>query len=156
MSVDTTRLLAALRQVEVSGWRTGLRFEPAYMPRGYKFPLQGYVLTGTGAAMTEVAQRRWDKWGPWSSASYGPWQILYHAAADLGYGGHPCDLLREEVCRVWVEAKLHQISRRGARTLAEIADAWNSGTHRDGIVPHEYIRKVQAAYAALGREETPL
>ena len=99
---------------------------------------------------TAIAEQRWVKWGPWSSASYGPWQILYHAAADLGYDGHPCDLLRLDVCRPWVERLLHRIARQGARTLAEIADAWNSGTHRDAIVPQEYIRRLAAAYAAAG------
>lgn len=146
--IDVPRLLAAIRTVETADCPTGLRFEAAYMPHGYRFALQGWCVVGTGRALSSVAERRWVLWGAWSAASYGPWQILYHTAADLGYEGHPCDLLRVDVCQPWVERLLHRIARRGACTIEQIADAWNSGTHRDAIVPEEYIRSVVAAYAA--------
>lgn len=142
--IDVERLLRAIRQVETSGAPTGLRFEPAYMPRGYRLPLQGRELVGTGRSMSAVAEQRWVRWGPWSSASYGPWQILYHTAADLGYTDHPCDLLHAS--ESWVCALLRRIARQGARTLAEIGDAWNSGNFRDQNVPTEYIARLTRAY----------
>jgi len=40
------------------------------------------------------------------------------------------------------------IAGRGATTVGQFADAWNSGNHRDGIVPREYIAKVEQFYAA--------
>ncbi len=142
--IDGERLLRAIACVETSSHGPGLRFEPSWMPKGYHFPLQGRVLIGTGRSMSAVATTRWTRWGVWSSASYGPWQILYHVAADLGYDGHPCDLLHQS--EPWVRKLLQRIARSGARTIAEIADSWNSGNFRDKNVPAEYITKVQRAY----------
>lgn len=60
-------------------------------------------------------------------------------------------LLRKEICM----EKTNQRRRKkaipnltssadwcGAVTLEAIADSWNSGTHRDKIVPLDYIRKI--------------
>lgn len=143
--LDAGALLDAIRYVETAGGNWP-RLEPAWMPEGAVVWAQGRRVVGTGRQLTEIALARWHQWGPQAAASWGPWQLLYHTAADLGYDWPPFLLHDEDVSYRWVLKRLAQITERGAATLEEIADAWNSGTHRDGIVPETYIQKVRDAY----------
>lgn len=145
--IDVPRLLAAIAQVETSGGKNNCpRHEPAYMPKGARFTIQGHMVTGTGAAWNPIVQKRWDVWGLPSSASWGIYQQLFHAAADQGYAGPPWGLMEKATAQHWAEKQLTWLYTRGADTVEKLADAWNSGTHRDGIVPTAYIAKVAQAY----------
>lgn len=145
--VDIPRLLHAIAQVETSGGRNNWpRLEVAYMPTGQRYTVQGRLLTGTGTAWNAIVAARWGVWGLASAASWGPWQVLFHTAADRGYDGPPWDLMDTAISEIWVRRHLAYLQRRGAQTVEEFADAYNSGTHRDRIIPHAYIADVVAAY----------
>ena len=149
--LDIARLLRALAQVETSGARNNWpRLEVAYMPQGQKYTVQGRLLTGTGTAWNAVVAGRWTQWGLASAASWGIYQLLYHTAADRGYDGAPWELMAPEMSEIWVRRHLAYLQQRGAKTLEEFADAYNSGSHRDRIVPSTYIAKVVAAYQHAG------
>ncbi len=47
---------------------------------------------------------------------------------------------------VTVEWLNRKVIARGANTVAKIGDAWNSGSHKDKIVPTKYIAKLLKAY----------
>jgi hypothetical protein len=144
---DLERILRTIAAVESSGGRNNWpRLEPAYIPEGLEFTVQGRIVRGTGKLVNQVVRRRWDRWGLESAASWSPWQILYHTAADLGYEGMPHRLHDPDIARPWVERLVARIIARGATTPEQIADAWNSGTHKDNIVPHEYIEKFMKAW----------
>ena len=138
-------LLDAIQYVETGGGNWP-RIEIAWMPEGARVTVQGRVLTGTGRQCTALAAKRYHRWGPAAAASWGPWQLLFHTAADLGYKGPPHGLHSRHVSLPYVVLRLDQIAEAGASTVEDFADAWNSGTHRDSIVPGRYIRKLVAAY----------
>ncbi len=145
--IDGNALLIAIAMVETEGGRNNCpRFEVAYIPKGERFTVQGRVIEGTGACVNSIVLERWQKWGLASAASYGPWQILYHTAADRHYRGCPWGLWSQAGSRPFVVAQLERIVCKGARSIEEVADAWNSGNHFDQIVPHRYIAKVVAEY----------
>lgn len=148
--LDGDVLLEAIAHVESSGGANNWpRLEAAYMPKGVTVTAQGRLIFGTGACFNEIVRKRWLKWGVSSAGSYGPWQILYHTAADLGFAGAPWELWSPETVRMFVIARLRKIEKAGARTVEEFADAWNSGNFRDTIIPSVYINEVKAAYTAL-------
>jgi hypothetical protein len=145
--LDKELILAALAEKESSGGRNNCpRFEPAYIPVGERFTIQGRVIVGTGRGMSPVARQRWSMWGLASAASYSPWQILYHTAADLGYTGPPWDLWDPKVSRPWATLLLEKILSKGATTIEQVADAWNSGNFHDAVYPEGYIKSVAAIY----------
>ncbi len=47
---------------------------------------------------------------------------------------------------VMVEWLNRRVIARGADTVSKIGDAWNSGSHKDKIVPVKYIAKLLKAY----------
>lgn len=146
--IDIERLLRAIAAVESSGGANNYpRFERAYAPAGFTATIQGHTVKGTGRAWNHIVAKRWAEWGMASACSWGPWQILYHTAADLGYDGSPVDLWT--FSEPWVRKRLDKIMRKGAATVEEIADAWNSGTHTDSITVPEYRAKVLAAYDSV-------
>lgn len=140
--IDIPAFLDAIAAVESSS-SNGLRFEPSYMPKGTTFWVQGRLLTGTGRNVNAVVAERWSRWGIWSAASYSPWQILYHVAADRGFPGSPTDLLDPAIARPWVEAQISHLISRGRTDLLSLASAWNAGL--GGSAP-EYARKVSSFY----------
>lgn len=150
--INETALLGAIMDVESSGGVNNCpRFERAYMPAGFRCTVQGLNIVGTGRNYNELVKSRWSVWGLASSASYSPWQILYHTAADAGYGGAPWLLWDPAIAIEWVKRSLQfKINRQKLTTVAEIADAWNSGSARDTFIPQEYVDHVLAAYAKRG------
>jgi hypothetical protein len=151
--IDGIKLLRAISIEETSGGANNCpRFEAAFMPSGSAFTIQGRLVRGTGTAFTPVAKARWDKWGLSSAASYSRWQILYHAAADLGYDSAPWLLWDDKVAMGWCITKLNKIAKLGATSVEQFADAWNSGSFRDRIIPHEYIADILAHYNSIKGE----
>lgn len=151
--VALERFLSAVRRVETSGgvWP---RVERAFMPAGVSRWVQGRRIVGTGRAWNALVESRWAEWDLASAASYGPWQILYHTAADLGYSDAPWFLSDPRVCRFWAISLVARHVARGARTVEELADAWNSGSHRDSFVPTEYVSAVSLAYRDLAESSS--
>ncbi len=131
--IDAAALFAALGAVESSSGRQlgPLCGAAAYEPAGAYYH-------------SDLEQR----WGGSAACSFGPWQIVGANAATLRPDITPRQLFHDS--RLAAELSAEHLQRRvidrGARTVAEIADAWNSGSHRDSFVPHAYIAAVQAAY----------
>lgn len=148
---DPERLLDAIALVESNGGHNNHpRFEGAFAPPNSLFTIQGRLQRGTGRNFNSIVERRWAQYGLRSACSYGPHQILYHTAADLGYRGPPEALSDPTTNAEWAWLLLRKLVERGARTIEQVADGWNSGSFKDGFVPHEYINKVLAAYHRLG------
>jgi len=90
------------------------------------------------------------QFGDAAAMSYGPWQVMYCNAHKVT-GGYitPDDMkgmtYAAQVATVkWLD---HAVLARGARSMREIADAWNTGSHRDNILPApEYLEKVERFY----------
>lgn len=135
--LDPALLLMALCVVESSGgFNNQRRVEPAYRPGG-----------------RYCDQALYDQYGDDAAASWGPLQIMYVTAHELGYEGPPPELGQPSECvRMAVKLINRRIVGRGATTLEEIADAYNSGSFKDQIVPQDYIRKVREAYQSLAAQ----
>lgn len=140
-NVDPAVLLAALAFCESSfGKNTTPRVEPAYLPGGRYF-------------QAKHVQQAYKKYGQAAAASYGPWQVLYITALELGFTGSPQELAEPETNLEYAIKYINQrILRRGAKTVAQIADGYNSGNFNDSNVPHSYIRKLVRAYNGIARD----
>ncbi|MFH1035139.1 MAG: transglycosylase SLT domain-containing protein [Pseudomonadota bacterium] len=132
--LDPILLLMALAAVESSGgFNNQPRVEPAYRPGG-----------------RYCNQALYEKYGDDAAASWGPLQIMFVTARELGYQGTPQDLAEPSVSVPLAIALINRrIVGRGAQTLEQIADGYNSGNFRDDKIPAPYIAKVRAAYADL-------
>lgn len=149
--VSLERLLHAIARVETSGGMNNWpRIEVAYLPKGATFTVQGRVITGTGTAFSAEASRRYfglpEESRLGSAASWSPWQILYHTAVEQGFDGLPHKLHDPLVAEPFVKRRLTKIALRGAVKVEHFADAWNSGSFRDSIIPAKYIADVVRAY----------
>jgi len=144
---DLATVLKAIAQVETGG-NSYPRFERSFAPAGQSFTVQGHIITGTGTNFTSVAAKRWAVYGMASACSFGPWQILYHTAADHGFAGQPSDLWFGS--QPIVESRMTALFHKGANTIAKLADAWNSGSFTDANVPGDYIAKVVQAFINAG------
>ena len=110
------------------------RFEVAYAPGGRYYEV-------------EHVKQAFDKWGNWAACSYSNFQILFIVALELGYTGPPLALDKDEVALPLVTKYVNnRILKKGADTVESVADAYNSGTHRDKNVPWKYIRKFRKHY----------
>ena len=148
--VETNLLLSAIARVETEGGRNNWpRLEKSYIPAGQEFTVQGHLISGTGRNVNTIVRQRWEKWGLASAASWGWWQILYHTAADLGFGDAPPELMYPGICEPYVVKRLEKIAATGAKTVRDFADSWNSGSWRDANLVPEYTAKIEAAYKRL-------
>ena len=126
-------------------WKAGL-FEPAYY-RGGKFYKAEHVkhLVHTYESL--------------ASCSYGPWQILFIAAYEVGFRGDPweliqpsisamavVDLLNKRCFNVWHDAPTPELEAP-ASTPNQVADMWNSGSWRDRFIPGNYVGTFIDGYA---------
>jgi hypothetical protein len=86
--------------------------------------------------------------GSLAACSLGPWQVMFSNVHSVTKGEVKPLHMYEPPTALIVTCMFMQerVIDKGAKTVEEIADAWNSGTHKDGIVPYEYIRKVKAIY----------
>lgn len=148
-------LMDAIAEVESSGSRNNYpRFEAAYAPKGERYTVQGHIITGTGACWNMIVAERWARYGMASAASYGPWQILYHTAADLGYERHPAYLWDERWSGFYVDERLKKLRASGAVSVEDYARGWNGGNIHSTHVPQSYIDNLTAAYARLTATRT--
>lgn len=139
-SVEADVLLAAIAYCESSfGQNAKPRVEPAY-------------LSGRYARVDHVAKAI-AKYGEKAACSYGPWQVLYITALELGFKGTPDELADPRTNLEYAIKYLNQRAYgRGAKTVAQYADCYNSGDHRDRFVPTGYVRKCVQAYNGIARQ----
>jgi len=159
--LNRERLLAALCMQESTGWKDRRpNYEPAFYLGG-KFanaPLVNHWQTGVEDALHEAI-------GKLVASSFGPWQLMFPVAVELGFSGHPFELADPYVN---IEYAIRYINTRcldkGLKGLAaggdetgdgavteddlvlQIADAFNSGTHLDRFKPVDYMKRVLAHY----------
>lgn len=92
----------------------------------------------------------WAKYGSHAACSYSSWQLMYPVAVELGFLGSPAELMIDEKAIYWViEYIKKRILDKGCLKLQDLADAYNSGSFRDKIVPQEYIGKFMDNYIKL-------
>lgn len=150
--VNRPRLLAALAMVESNGGRNlQPNFEPSFYKGGYYWNPHLNYLRAKWGARSDPRMRQWSKQA--MACSWGPWQILYVTAEELGYKGPPWALTDPSTCLGWA---IKLINKRLASKLAgpltemgvveRIADGYNSGSFRDKFVPHSYIKKILGYY----------
>ncbi len=140
-------LLAAIALVESTGGVNNYpNFEPYWVPEGTAFTIEGKIQKGRHPLTNSLVNARFLKYGMAAGCSFSSWQILYHTAADMKYSGAPWELWNDHFAIHWVVKLLNRIHETGADTIEKVADAWNSGTYKDRIVPEAYIAKLKAAY----------
>ena len=86
----------------------------------------------------------WATYGVLASCSVGAWQVMVPVAWELGYRDDPWRLIDDPlICGYWATEYIvrRSIQRDHAKTLTDILDGYNSGTHRDAHVPTAYIAR---------------
>lgn len=95
----------------------------------------------------QIAVTRHQKWGCLACCSYGPLQALYHSLADADLCADPSPLYSLRLSfDLAVTLLRRKILRDGCKSVAEVADSWNSGTSRDRFVPVDYVNAVRTHY----------
>lgn len=129
VAISPRKFLAALSLNESSGGMfKAPRYESSYAPGGTYF---------------DNGQRtRYKTWGALCCCSYSSFQIMYPTAIELGYGGTPIDLYLKDEDAIVLAIRYFEVRvfPKGTRvTLAQCADAYNSGNFCDNNVPEKYI-----------------
>jgi hypothetical protein len=126
--------LVALSGIESSfGLNDIPRYEPAY----------GY---GGRYAKASHLAKALERYGALAACSYGPWQVMYIVAYELGFRDHPLRLWHRRLnCQFAVE-KINQLIDRGAKTVSQILDGYNSGNFTDQNVPSHYLEQFPNKY----------
>lgn len=135
--VDPIRFLAAVSMCESSGGLYRVpRFEPGYGPGGTYYNKENY-----------------GRWGAWACCSYSSFQIMYPTAMELGYTGNPVELqLKDEVAIVYVKKYFEKrVFAKTSKfiTIANAADAYNSGSFLDSNIPQKYVASFYIYYNEL-------
>lgn len=111
------------------------RFEPAYAPGGLYY------------RNSKEVRDAYEKWGKSAACSYSNFQILYITATELGYEGPPLGLDRDSLAIPFVIKYINErIFARGAKTVEQVADGYNSGTHLDRLKPIKYMARFRRYY----------
>jgi len=130
---DKGLFLYALTGVESAFGKMNVpRFERGYAPGGLYWKAQHL-------------RDAYDKYGPLASCSYGPFQVMYIKAYELGFRAHPLYLWHPEFSGPYAVEVLNLAHHRGARTVNELLDAYNTGDHRDQNIPHGYFEKFESS-----------
>jgi hypothetical protein len=130
---DPERLLLALVDVESASGRFAIPRHEASFDYGGRWYNK------------DLARR----WGAWAACSYSSFQIMYPVAVELGFDPErsPGDLNDDDIAVHWAIAYINRrILDKGAKTIKDFADAYNSGSHRDAFVPTAYCDKFAKAY----------
>ena len=130
-------LLIALAKNESSfGKDCTPRLEPAYDFGGHYF------------RRSPIIRMQHRKFGNAVAKSYGPFQVMYPTAVELGYDiNRPPEELGEFETNI--EYAIRYINHRALRkaiSVQDIFDAYNSGSSHDSIIPEGYILKGMARY----------
>jgi hypothetical protein len=131
--INKESLLTALLYSETKmGKKMDSKPEPAFMPGGQYFT-------------KENVQEAFGKYGELAAFSYGPWQLPYIVARDLGFEGSPEELAEPKTNLHFTIQYLNQRILKGAKTVSQIADCY-SKNYIDRRVPHSYVRRFIQAY----------
>ena len=126
---DGTALLRAIADVESSyGANSTPRHESAYC-RGGRYHRD--VLTKLHGCAAHC--------------SYGPWQVMYPTAVELGFEGTPAELANPETNCLYAVRYLNARAA-GAETIEHVARAYNGGNIHATAVPYSYLAKLLTAY----------
>lgn len=143
-SISPFHFLMALMSVESSlGKENVPRFE------------YGYSRSSIAFKRSKLLQEGYEKWGDVCACSYGPAQILWIVARELGYGGHPLDLWSGSVSLPYVVDLLNKNTLKGADTLERLAASYNAGLgvlKSKDVWPENYVRKFTLAFSDLKRK----
>lgn len=133
-------LLRAICDVETSG---GDRWGATLHEAAYCYGGRYYV---PSAALRRLSV----PWGCLAHSSFGPWQILFITAYELGFSDDPVRLRDPMVSAEYAVKILNArcFDRIPDAAPEDAFDAWNSGRARDGIVPVDYIKKAKGNYLA--------
>ena len=120
---DRRAILAAFTDVESGPWgaraEAGL-FEDRYYRGGTYYRRHVIELV--------------HKYESLAACSYGPWQVLFPTAFELGYRGHPVGLLEPAICAVYCVKILNgRVADKSA--LENFTDGYNTGNDRDRVLP---------------------
>lgn len=130
---NLTKLLWALNMVEGSGQK---KVKSRHEPNFYNKYLKGKK------AWTEHEK----KYGAEAIASsYGPWQIMYPTAVQLGYKGTPSALADAKVSLPLVQKMVGNLSKKFGGDLEKVFSAYNAGEGGVGTNP-EYVKKALENY----------
>lgn len=95
-----------------------------------------------------------EKYGKEAACSLSSFQIMFTTAVEMGFKGSPYELNYDEIAIYYViEFIQRRILDKGANTLQQVFDAFNSGNFKDKNVPQEYIDKSINVYIALHKEK---
>jgi hypothetical protein len=133
---DPELILAALAYCETKFWDSKWqkpRVEPAYLPGGR------YYAASLGL------RKAYAQYGPDAAASWGPWQLMFPTAVELGYTGNPSDLVEQSAEFVVAYLNRRVLYLTGLN-LEDIPDGYNSGSCLDRIIPRAYIKEFIEAY----------
>jgi hypothetical protein len=138
--VDGARLLWALAGTESA---FGVQREYVRDEKGYR-PGGPYYFRGPHV------RDLWKRYGVLASGSYGSFQMLFVTAYELGFRDHPITLQDDPTCAAWASVLIRDrfVQRQGVKTLTDLLDCYNTGSHRKGIPPKEYLAKALPVYAA--------
>lgn len=127
---NETNLLRAIADIESTyGVNSNPRHEPAYC-RGGKY-FDGLLTQLYGCA---------------AHCSYGPWQVMYPTACELGFIGTPEEMANPETNCLYAVRYLNARAAK-ATSIEQIARSYNGGSINSTAVPQSYIDKLTAAYA---------
>lgn len=134
--IDSNAVLwAVYRSEKYNKHNLAPRMEPAYAEGGRYYE------------RSERVRELHTLWGNWAACSFSNFQILFIVADELGYTGPPLALDKDSVAIPYVVRYLNRrVFQRKAKTIEQIADAYNSGTHLDDNVPQRYINKFKRYY----------
>lgn len=138
--INGSAALRAIAQVETGYGRQGLAtlHEAAYCYGGR------YYL---GSA---DLQRLSLTYGCLAHQSYGPWQILFVTAYEVGFRGDPVELREPSRSVEYVVGvlNLRTLDKLMDATVEDLFDAWNTGRARDRFTAPDYVKKAKGHYLA--------
>lgn len=94
-------------------------------------------------------QFEYNKWGLQASCSYGPWQMMYMTAKEMGYNRPPGDLWSAHIQLPYVVQYFNKAKGFGASTLNHFAACYNGGfgaLKKESENVQKYITKFRKIY----------
>jgi hypothetical protein len=97
-------------------------------------------------------------YGDLACRSWGPWQLMYPVACELGFGGRPWELTGAMVAAEWTVAYLNRRTFTAwskaprpelvapAMTIDQVSDSYNTGSHRDSIINLDHQNRLKYGY----------
>lgn len=115
----------------------------------------GYSRSSLAFKRSRALQEGYEKWGDLCAMSYGPTQILWIVAKELGYPDHPLNLWSAVVSLPYTCDLLKKNYGKGAHSVEALAASYNAGA---GVIskpkdwPVKYVQKVVGFYGDAMRK----